>query len=107
MEETKEVGDIMIYQSFLIIIGLLFLLACVHLTLFHLDDVMNLGVVTNIEAVKNTLMYLPSSQLITPSPSLKNILTEVIHHDVTNLHGLPHLFVLAIHSVVDHQYRRP
>ena len=32
---------------------------------------------------------------------------EVIHHDVTNLHGLLHLIVLAIHSVVDHQYTRP
>ena len=42
----------MIYFFFLII-GLLFLLACVLLTLFHLDDVMNLGVVTNIETVKH------------------------------------------------------
>ena len=32
---------------------------------------------------------------------------EVIHHDVTNLHGLLHLIVLAIQSVVDHQYTSP
>ena len=32
---------------------------------------------------------------------------EVIHHDVTNLLGLLHLTVLAIHSVYDHQYTRP
>ena len=32
---------------------------------------------------------------------------EVIYHDVTNLLGLLHLTVLAIHSVYDHQYTRP
>ena len=31
------------------------------------------------------------------------IQTEVIHHDVTNLHGLLHRIVLAIHSLVDTQ----
>ena len=46
----------------------------------------------------NTLMYLPSSQLITSPPSLKKILTEVKHNDVTNLHGSFHLIVLAIHT---------
>ena len=79
MEETMDVGDI---------IGLLPLLTGVLLTLLHLDNVTNLGVVTNTQH----------------SPSLKNILTEVIHHDVTNLHGLHHLVILAIHSVVDHQH---
>ena len=53
MEETKAVGDIMICHFFFLIIGLFFLLACVLLTLFYLDDVMNLGVVTNIEAIKH------------------------------------------------------
>jgi len=28
----------------------------------------------------------------------------VIHHDVTDLRGLLHLIVLAMHSVVNHQY---
>ena len=39
-------------------------------------------------------------------PLMKNILTEVIHHDhdVTNLHGLFNVIVLAILSVVDHQH---
>ena len=56
MEETKAVGDIMICHFFFLIIGLLFILlplACVLLTLFYLDDVMNLGVVINIEAIKH------------------------------------------------------
>ena len=70
----------------------------------HLDDVMNLGSKTKTLTLSNTLMYLPSSQLITPPPSLKKILTEVIHHDVTNLHGLLHVIVLAILSVVAHQH---
>ena len=46
-------------------------------------------------------MYPPSAQLITALPSLKNILSEVIYHNVTNLHGLLHPNILAIHSVVD------
>ena len=29
------------------------------------------------------------------------ILTKGIHHDVTDLHGLLHLVVIAIHSVID------
>ena len=38
------------------------------------------------------------------SPALiEELLSEGIHHDVTNLHGLLHLNVLAIHSVVNHQ----
>ena len=61
-EETMEVGDIIITS--IRIIGLLLLLAgvlllllhlkdSVHLLSLHLDDVMNLGVVINIEAIKH------------------------------------------------------
>ena len=50
-----------------------------------------------------TWMHPPSAQLITPPSSSKNILAELINHDATNLHGLLHLIVLAIYSVVDHQ----
>jgi hypothetical protein len=32
------------------------------------------------------------------------ILTEGIHHDVTDLHGLLHLVVIAICSNIDHQH---
>ena len=46
-----------------------------------------------------------TSQLIRPMVSLKNIVTDVTHHDVTNLHGLLHLIVLAIHSVVEYQQK--
>ena len=39
------------------------------------------------------------------SPALiEELLSEGIHHDVSNLHALLHLNVLAIHSVVDHQH---
>ena len=39
------------------------------------------------------------------SPALiEELLSEGIHHGVTNFHGLLHLNVLAIHSVVDHQH---
>ena len=39
------------------------------------------------------------------SPALiEELLSEGIHHDVTNLDTLLHLNVLAIHSIVDHQH---
>ena len=82
------------------------LFAGVPLLLLHLDDVMNLGVVTNIEAVKHSNLQTISTAYHT-QPTQNNILTKVIHHDVTNIHGLLHLVVLAIHSVVNHQHRRP
>ena len=47
----------------------------------------------------------PTSQLITLTLSLKNIVTDVTHHDVTNLYGLIHLVVLPIHSVVEQQQK--
>ena len=65
---------------------------------------MNLGVVTHIEAVKN-LNIPPPAQLMTHPPLLMNILTEVLHQDVTNLTGLLQQVVLADHNVddLDHQ----
>ena len=65
--------------------------------LFFIEDVVNLDVITQTEALTRLKMQ-PTSQLITPTLSLKNILTDVTHHDVTNLHGLLHLIVLAIHA---------
>ena len=85
------------------IIGLLLLLAGVLLLLLHLDDVMNLNVITHIETVEHLNVPNISTAHHTP-PLMKNILTEVIHHDVTNLHGLLHVIVLAILSVVAHQH---
>ena len=52
MEETREVGDIMMYHSARII-GILLALAGDLLLFLALDDVMNLGVITHIEAVKH------------------------------------------------------
>ena len=44
-------------------------------------------------------------RLVFFSPALiEELLSEGIHHGVTNFHGLLHLNVLAIHSVVDHQH---
>ena len=80
------------------IIGLLLLFAGVLLLLLHLDDVMNLNVITHIETVEHLNVPNISTAHHTP-PLMKNILTEVIHHDVTNLHGLLHVIVLAILSV--------
>ena len=57
----------------------------------HLESVQHLNV-PNISTAHHT------------QPLMKNILTEVIHHDVTNLHGLLHVIVLAILSVVAHQH---
>ena len=50
------------------IIGLLLLLASALVLLLQLDDVMNLGDVTHIEAAKHL-----RAQLITSPPSLNNI----------------------------------
>ena len=100
-DETMEFRDIMITS--VRIIGLLLLLAGVLLLLLHLDDVMNLNVITHIETVEHLNVPNISTAHHTP-PLMKNILTEVIHHDVTNLHGLLHVIVLAILSVVDHQH---
>ena len=64
---------------------------------------MNLNVITHIETVEHLNVPNISTAHHTP-PLMKNILTEVIHHDVTNLHGLFHVIVLAILSVVDHKH---
>ena len=79
------------------------LFAGVPLLLLHLDDVMNLNVITHIETVEHLNVPNISTAHHTP-PLMKNILTEVIHHDVTNLHGLLYVIVLAILSVVAHQH---
>ena len=66
---------------------------------------MNLNVITHIETVEH--LNVPNiSTAHHTQPLMKNILTEVIHHDhdVTNLHGLFHVIVLAILSVVDHSH---
>ena len=60
---------------------------------------MNLNVITHIETVEH--LYVPNISTAHHTPPLmRNILTEVIHHDVTNLHGLLHVIVLAVHSLV-------
>ena len=63
------------------------------LMLSHLESVQHFNV-PNISTAHHT------------QPLMKNILTEVVHHDhdVTNLHGLFHVIVLAILSVVDHKH---
>ena len=47
-------------------------------------------------------MYPSSKQLITPPPSLKNILAEVTHQNFTNLHGLLHPIV-PVSSTMNNQ----
>ena len=91
------------HRDFSEIIGLRLHLAGVLLLLLHLDDVMNLNVISHIETVEHLNVPNISTAHHTP-PLMKNILTEVIHHDVTNLHGLLHVIVLAILSVVAHQH---
>ena len=91
-DETMEFhDDIMITP--VRIIGILLLLAGVLLLLFQhgvfflliqLYDVMSPGFVSRA--------------------LIEELLSEGIHHDVTNLDTLLHLNVLAIHSVVDHQH---
>ena len=101
VDDAMEFRDIMIIS--VRIIGLLLLLAGVLLLLLHLDDVMNLNDITHIETVEHLNVPNISTAHHTP-PLMKNILTEVIHHDVTNLHGLLYVIVLAILSVVAHQH---
>ena len=72
--------------------------------LLLLDDVINLDVITQTENVEHLNVPNVSTAHHTP-PLMKNILTEVTHHDVTNLHGLFHLVVLPIHSVVEQQQK--
>ena len=50
--------------------------------------------------LSNTQRYQTSAELITSPPSLKNIPTEVMHN-VSDLHGILLLVLLAVHSVVD------
>ena len=92
-DETMEFRDIMITS--VRIIGLLLLLAGVLLLLLQLDD----GVFFL------SIQLYDAMRLGFAIPALiEELLSEGIHHDVTNLHGLLHLYFLAIHSVVDHQH---
>ena len=90
-DETMEFRDIMITS--VRIIGLLLLLAGVLILLLQLDD----GVFFLFIQLYD-VMRLASPALI------EELLSKEIHHDITNLHGLLHLYFLAIHSVVDHQH---
>ena len=91
-DETMEFRDIMITS--VRIIGLLLLLAGV-LLLLQLDD----GIFFLFKQLYDVM------RLGFFSPALiEELLSEGIHHGVTNFHGLLHLNVLAIHSVVDHQH---
>ena len=64
---------------------------------------MNLGVITHIEADKHLNVLTISTAYHIPA-FIEEHLTEMIHHDVTNLYGLLHLIILAIHSVANHQH---
>ena len=93
MNETMEYCDIMTTSAR--IIGPLLLPAGVLLLLLQLDD----GVFFVLIQLYDVL------RLGFFSPALiEELLSEGIHHDVSNLHALFHLNVLAIHSVVDHQH---
>ena len=92
-DETMEFRDVMITS--VIIIGLLLLLAGVLILLVQLDD----GVFFLFIQLYDVM------RLGFASPALiEELLSKEIHNDITNLHGLLHLNVLAIHSVVDHQH---
>ena len=93
-DETMEFhDDIMITP--VRIIGLLLLLAGVPLLLFQLDD--------GVFFLFIQLYDVMSLGFVSPA-LIEELLSEGIHHDVTNLDTLLHLNVLAIHSVVDHQH---
>ena len=87
-DEAMEFRDIMITS--VRIIGLLLLLAGVLILLLQLDD----GVF---------FLFIQLPGFVSPA-LIEEPLSEGIHHDVTNLHGLLHLYFLAIHSFVDHQH---
>ena len=77
------------------IIGILLFLAGVLFLFFKLDD--------GVFSLFIQLYDFMSLGFVSPA-LIEEHLSEGIHHDVTNLHGLLHLNVLAIHSVVDHQH---
>ena len=81
------------------IVGLLLLLVGALLPLLHIDDAMNLVDVTCHTLLCFQTLKQTSAELITSPPSLKNIPTEVMHN-VSDLHGLLLLVLLAVHSVV-------
>ena len=81
------------------IVGLLLLLVGALLPFLHIDDAMNLVDVTCHTLLCFQTLKQTSAGLITSPPSLKNIPTEVMHN-VSDLHGLLLLVLLAVHSVV-------
>ena len=70
-EKTMEVGEIMITSVRILLAGvflpLLYLEEGIHLIPLHLDDVMHLGVVTHIEAVKHLNVTTISTAYHTPA----------------------------------------
>ena len=82
------------------IVGLLLLLVGALLPVLHIDDAMNLVDVTCHTLLCFQTLKQTSAELITSPPLLKNIPTEVMHN-VSDLHGILLLVLLAIHSVVD------
>ena len=94
VDETMEFHDDILITP-VRIIGLSLLLAGVPLLLFQLDD----GVFFLFIQLYNVM----SLGFVSPA-LIEELLSEGIHHDVSNLHALLHLNVLAIHSVVDHQH---
>ena len=93
-DETMEFHDDIMITS-VRIIGLLLLLAGALLPLFQLDD----GVFFLFIQLYDVI----SLGFVSPA-LIEELLSGGIHHDVTNLHALLYLNVLAIHSVVDHQH---
>ena len=92
-DETMEFRDIMITS--VRIIGLLLLLAGVLILLLQLDD--------GVFFLFIQLYDVMSLGFVSPA-LIEELLSEGIHHDVTNLYGLLHLIILAIHSVANHQH---
>ena len=93
-DETMEFHDDIMITS-VRIIGLLLLLAGALLPLFQLDD--------GVFFIFIQLYDVMSLGFVSPA-LIEELLSEGIHHDVSNFHALLHLNVLAIHSVVDHQH---
>ena len=92
-EEIMEFPEILITS--VRIIGPLLLLAGVLILLLQLDD----GVFFLFIQLYDVM------RLGFASPALiEELLSKDKIHDITNLHSLLHLNVLAIHSVVDHQH---
>ena len=80
----------------LIVMALLLLFAGVFLLLLHLDDVMNLGVVTHIEAVKH--LNVPTINTVYHTPVPMKVHPNWI--DTSWCHQPPSFFLLCLSSIV-------